>query len=169
MVYEYPNLQALMAAALVLKAKTVVELGTGTGCSADAFLAVLRVTDGHLYSIDLYPDSPEVKGTRERLKDETRFHFIHSDSREAGRNWSGGKIDILYVDSDHGYEHVVEELEVWGRFNPTAIFVHDILNEKNEKGPPYFACVEYAKRSGRGFFPMDHFPCGLGVFLEWFK
>jgi len=153
-----------MGAALALKAKIVVELGTGNGCSADAFLAVLRVTDGVLYSIDLYPDSSEVRGTLERLKTKPRFVFIHGDSVEAGRNWNRGSIDVLYVDSDHSYEHVLEELTVWGALNPKVIFVHDILNEKNERGPPYFACEEYARRTGKVFFPMDHFPCGLGVF-----
>lgn len=169
MVEPFPSVQALMSAALVLKAKTVVELGTGSGVSADAFLAVLEKTNGILYSIDLNSDAPEVKNTCERLKDNPKFRFIHSDSVEAGRKWRGEPIDILYLDSDHSYEHVLSELEVWGRFNPTIIFIHDILNEKNERGPPYFACEEYARRARRGFFPMDHFSCGLGVFCEWFK
>jgi len=169
MIQPNPNIQALMAATLVLKAKTVVELGTGDGVSTDAFLAALEVTDGVLYSIDLYPDSESVRKTIERLKSNPRFIFIHSDSCEAGKNWSSGKIDVLYVDSDHSYEHVLQELEVWGRLNPTAIFVHDLLDPNNQRAPPYFACEEYAKRTGRGFFAMEHFPCGLGVFLEWFK
>jgi len=174
MIHPYPNLQALMSAALVLKAKTVVELGTGNGCSADAFLAVMKVTDGILYSIDLHPESPEVKETLNRLKEEPRFVFIHSDSVEAGRNWNREfrsllkpyPIDILYVDSDHTFKHVLDELLVWGQLNPKVIFIHDILNERNEKWEPYFACEEYARRTGKMFFAMEHFPSGLGVFIN---
>lgn len=165
MIYPYPNVQALMSAALVLRAKTVVELGTGTGVSADAFLAVLRVTNGLLYSVELYPENEDVKKTLDRLKDEPRFIFISSDSVEAGRSWNRGPIDVLYVDSNHSYEHVLEELMVWGALNPKVIFVHDILNPDNERAPPYFACEEYAKRTGKVFVSMEHFPCGLGVFL----
>lgn len=163
-----------MAAALVLKAKTVVELGTGNGCSAEAFLAVLKVTDGVLYSVDLHPDSEEVKRTLERLKGEPRFIFIQGDSVEVGRKWNRSfeslnfvsPIDILYVDSNHTSKHVLDELTVWGLLNPKVIFVHDILNEKNERWDPYFACEEYARRTSKMFFAMEHFPCGLGVFVN---
>lgn len=143
-----------------------MELGTGSGISADAFLTGLRITNGVLYSIDLYPEREPVKSTIQRLKSNTHFIFIHSDSVEVSKAWKNKKIDILYVDSDHSYDHVLEELTQWGKFEPQVTLVHDILGPDDNKGAPYFACEKYAEKSGVTFYPMTGFPCGLGVIIH---
>jgi len=133
-----------------LKAKIIVELGTCLGFSTDAFLKGLRITDGILYSVDLHPESEETASTIARLKDEPRFKFIANDSIEVGKTWNRGGIDILLCDSDHAKLHVLAELEIWSRFNPKIIFVHDMW-EHGKEGPPYYACLEFAAKYGKPF------------------
>jgi len=146
---------------LAVKAKVVVELGTGVGYSTDAFLTALRLTDGILYSVDINLGEP-IKGTIERLKGETRVVFILGDSREVGKNWDKGNIDLLLCDSDHHPLHVLAELEIWGKFNPKLILIHDTLNSDGQWGHLYKIVKEYTESKGRIFYNLD-IPYGLGV------
>ena len=153
---------------MALKAKLVVELGTGTGNSSNAFLAGLKVTGGMLYSVDLYPQRPDVKPTIERLKGEKRVTFIKGDSVKVGKEWDKEGIDILLCDSNHGKRHVLKELEAWGKFNPKIIFIHDTLTPDKNYGSPYFAGKEYAEKHGKVFMHLDTCPegsPGLGVIV----
>jgi|GEM_PF-3294733 len=154
----------LITATSALKAKVVVELGTGGGYTANAFLSALNLTDGVLYSVDLNPDHEPVKSAIERLKNNKRFNLIPGDSVEAGQRWSRGNIDILLCDSDHSEQHVFDELVTWGRFNPKLIFIHDTLGVNDEKNPPYLACEKYANGSTRLFFNLN-FRHGLGIIV----
>jgi len=118
------------------------------------------LTDGILYSIDLYPDRDPVKSTIERLRGERRIVFIKGDSVEVGKGWDKGDIDVLLCDSNHSYRHVLNELITWGK----VIFVHDTLRPEGGTGPPYDASKEYAERNGRKFLNLD-FKHGLGLIV----
>lgn len=156
--------------ALALKAKTVVELGTGTGESAGAFLSALELTGGTLYSVDLYPERKDQAETLRKFKDNSRFVFIHSDSVEAGKKWDKGEIDVLYCDVHESRGHSLNELRVWGRFKPKVVFVHDIFSDVHGTDePPYYACEDYARETGKKFIPILTVPQGLGVFIEGLK
>ena len=151
---------------LVLKAKIVVELGTGSGWVGERVLEALEVTNGLYYTIDLHPNQEPVKSAVQKLlaKHPTRCIFIPGDSIEVGRAWDKGNIDVLICDSDHSYDRVFGELNTWAKFNPKVCFIHDTFDVNNQLGPPYHAAKDYAEKNGKLFFNYS-FPHGLGVIL----
>ena len=158
--YSYVTF-AFISTTLALKAKKVVELGTGQGYSGGCFATALRLTGGKLYSVDINAKND----VYEILKDyKDIIHYIVDDSIKAGEKWDKGDIDILYCDSDHSYNRVLGELETWGRFNPKVVFIHDTLSRAGEKVAPYHAGTDYAKKYGKTFFNFS-VPHGLGVII----
>jgi len=146
-----------------LNAKVVVELGTGHGGSCGAFVTALKETGGRLYSVDINWEQEVTKlCIQKHMSRGDPVTFIHGDSVEVGKKWSKGDIDILYCDSDHGYEHVLNELETWGRFNPKIILLHDMFYGKDIIGGPYRAAKEYAEKHGKLFVVLK-FEVGLGI------
>jgi len=120
------HLVAMYATVLIVKPKTIVELGTGLGKATEMFSDALRVLgQGTVYTIDKYPENPQVVEAKKRLRDRKNIVFITGDSVEVGESWKE-PVDILYVDSDHSYSHVLNELNVWGD-KSRIIFVHDIF------------------------------------------
>lgn len=166
----YQNVLIYLATTLIVNAKVIVELGTGAGNSTDAFLEGLKITGGILYSIDANPADVKVKTTIDRLKNHPQFRFLVSDSVKAAKGWQK-TVDILLCDSDHSYKHVLAELEAWGKYSK-IIYVHDIIKLetsyplKRKKAPPYEACTKYAEKTGRIFYPLTGFGCGLGIVIR---
>lgn len=42
-----------------------------------------------------------------------QVHWIRATSQEAGKQWKGPRIDLLFIDADHNYEAVREDWRVW--------------------------------------------------------
>lgn len=165
-----------------LNAKIVVELGTGTGVSCRGFISALKETDGILYSIDIalsksYPkhyvcmDEPTrnvVRKTVEKLsKLGNPVVFISEDSIQAGKDWNKGDIDILYCDSEHTYEHVLNELETWSKHNPRIVLIDDTLNVGEKAGwinKPYKAAQDFARKNRKKFVNLN-FLRGTGIII----
>lgn len=176
MVYELSQIDethfAYLIAVLSLNAKVVVELGTGMGWSTRYFLEALKITDGILYSVDLYPERDDVRPTIEAFKNESRIIFIKGDSVQVGQNWDR-PIDILLCDSDHSEQHVLNELVAWSKSNPKIIFIHDLVWEiRNSAGvlepklaPPYYACMKFAQSTNRKFIYVSKKAPGLGAII----
>ena len=149
---------------ILIKPKVVVELGTGLGLATEMFSnALMLLGSGVVYTIDKYPNNPQVIRAKERLKDRKNIIFITGDSVEVGKSWKG-TVDILYCDSDHSYNHVLNELRVWGP-KSKIIFVHDIFKfnpsnpeEHGKLYDPYFAMVDYCKESGRKYYIFGRYP-----------
>ena len=78
--FTYPYI--LYSSALAIKAKIMVELGTGTGMSTEALTEVAKITDGLLYSIDI----AKCEETRNRLQNK-HLVFLMGDSIEIGKQW----------------------------------------------------------------------------------
>jgi len=60
---------------------------------------------------------------------------------------------VLYADSDHGYDHVIDELRTWGWFEPKIIFVHDT---KGFDGEVIRAAQKYAQEQRKQCFNFDY-------------
>ena len=154
---------ALFISTLTVKAKTVVELGSGMGGSASVFSDACKITGGKVFSVDIAPKFSEQ--AKKKCEGRDNITFILGDSIEVGKGWVGGKIDVLLCDSDHAYEHVIGELNVWSKFNPEIILVHDTLSPKLEVCKTYKACKDWAIQNGWKFLNL-HEPCGLGILLR---
>lgn len=151
---------------LSLKARIIVELGTGLGASLRAFLKGIKETGGILYSVDMYPKADDVKPTIDEFGNNEQVIFISGNSVDVGRQWNKGSIDILLCDSAHSKEHVYMELEAWMKFRPKIVFIHDTRTPKLELGPPYYGSKEYAEKTNKLWVELvSDFP-GLAVITE---
>ncbi len=101
---------------------TGAEIGVYKGDNAEFILRVLEPT--MLYLIDpwnnfLDTDSNEVIGythyieTQERLKLYGNKRLIKNTSVEASKLFSNDELDFVYIDGNHHYEAVKEDLNLW--------------------------------------------------------
>jgi len=157
---ELTHLYILYAAALALKARTVVELGTGFGVATRVFSDACLLTGGTVYTID--KEDGQVPLAKSSLKNRKNVRFIKGDTVEAAGRWDKGGIDILYCDSDHSYQHVLGELRAWERHGPRVVFIHDTLTAGGEINEPYRAGLDYAGSRGKTFVNF-RVPLGLGM------
>ena len=98
--------------------KEILELGCGPGGSGEAFLKAIG-GGGHLWSIDIQP----CLAAHKRLKEfDSNWTFIQSDSLLV--EWDK-KVDLLYIDSDHSYSHVIYELDMFSPYTRYWILLHD--------------------------------------------
>lgn len=106
------------------KAKVAVELGVRSGESTSALLAGVEECDGKLYSIDIVP--PQVPHS---WHDIPRWRFRLGDDTDASvLNWCPVECDLLFIDTDHRYEHTLAELDLYGTKVKTGgvILLHDV-------------------------------------------
>ena len=98
----------LFGIALASKGKTYVELGVREGTTTLPILAAAKMNEGKLFSVDV--DS-SLFACPEEFKD--NWQFVKSDAIEFLDNWDVSmKIDFIYIDDWHSYEHVKKELEI---------------------------------------------------------
>ena len=55
---------------------------------------------------------------------------IHSTSEVAAKEWKGGVVDVIYIDANHSYESVVNDINYWKPYlSPGGIISgHDYNN-----------------------------------------
>lgn len=104
------------------KGLTGAEIGVYKGDNAEFILDILQPT--MLYLIDpwnnfLDTDSNEVIGythyieTQERLKLYGNKRLIKKTSEEANKLFNNEELDFVYIDADHHYEVVKNDLNIW--------------------------------------------------------
>jgi cephalosporin hydroxylase len=97
---------------------TVVELGTRTGVSTAAFLDGVERRGGRVVSIDiddvsrLYRGHPNWVCIQADSRDERLPDLVRKEADTADERF----IDVLFVDTEHTYEQVMDELDLWGPF-----------------------------------------------------
>lgn len=112
------------------KYKVVVELGAGQ--STYVFTAAVNKTKGRFISIDLDPKA-HLRGFGEGegvLEKERRYRFIRGDDLKIVKKWRR-KIDLLFIDTSHTYEHTIKELKKWEPFVKVGgkIVLHDTYHK----------------------------------------
>jgi hypothetical protein len=121
------HLETLFLESLTLQPRLIVELGVGRGGSTQVFAAVARLCGARLVSVDINDCS--------KALDWPEWHFVQADDLEfAGRfpAWCREhelepRIDVLFIDTSHLYEHTRAEIEVYFPYlAPHAkVFFHD--------------------------------------------
>ena len=88
----------------------IVNIGAGFGTSALAMLE--ERPKAFIFSIDKLPRPEERRHIEQAGFDGAQVLRILSDSARAGRQWPF-KIDLCFVDGDHGTEAVQKDMEHW--------------------------------------------------------
>ena len=97
----------------------VINIGAGVGTSGLTFMEARP--DLQLYSIDVN-DYPNPYGglvnERNAFKDagflgSPRHHQIHGDSKQVGKYWKGGAVDLVFVDGEHTEKQICGDIEGW--------------------------------------------------------
>ncbi len=125
----------LFSIALACKGKTYLELGVRSGSSSLPILIAAAKNGGKLHSVDInateFTCPPEL---------EEFWEFKQSDAVEFLESWNpSSKIDFIYIDDWHSYEHVKAELEIIDRLvGPSSIILlHDLMWGNHD---PFYHC-----------------------------
>lgn len=147
------------------RARKVIELGTGSGESAEAFLLALELTRGHLWTVDIRQRDEVIDRLRKRYG--KRFIFYKGDSLDFVKEWDKGKVDIIFIDTSHTYEQTLRELEVYTPLlkEDGTIYLHDVLAHITYSDPQYgvMKAIETYREQNPGWeFKVFYTPYGLG-------
>jgi predicted O-methyltransferase YrrM len=113
-------------AQLAYESESIIELGVRTGYSTTAFLhGLAHRGHGHLWSVDI---EPPLMAPNENLQ----WAFIQGDDcSPAVLDRLPTGVDLVFIDTDHAYDHTLAELEAYvprvragGR-----VLLHDTENE----------------------------------------
>lgn len=134
------ELQALLGLVRRMRASVIVEIGTHRGGTLACWTAVARPT-AHLVSIDMIcadtglgAREEDLARVRARLGPGQRLTAITGDSHAAAtlahlRDALGGAaIDVLWIDGDHSYEGISQDLEMYAPLVRAGgmIALHDV-------------------------------------------
>ena len=158
--------EAAVLARLAAGARRVVELGVYEGSSAVVLCRALG-PGSELHLVDPFVDErgsalragarATPAATRRAVgrahgAGGPRLHWHVARSQELGRSWSGGPVDLLFIDGEHSLEGCREDFEVWREHvtEAGAIAFHDArLGHGGGAGHPGpTAVVDRLVRSG---------------------
>jgi predicted O-methyltransferase YrrM len=119
--------EAAVLTRLATGARRVVELGVYEGSSA-LVLAHALSAEAELHLVDPFIDATgwalrpgsraNAAATRRAVRRATRrggpkVHWHLARSQDVGRTWSGGLIDLVFIDGDHSPDGCREDWELW--------------------------------------------------------
>lgn len=95
----------------ITKDSVVVEIGSYSGVSSELFALFCK----RLYCVDIWQGYAE---PAEKIFDELFIKYnnivkMKLTSRDAAKNFQNHSIDLLYIDSDHRYETIKEDVLLW--------------------------------------------------------
>ncbi len=101
----------------------IAELGTRTGESTSMLLAAASACGGHVHSVDIGPVRPS-----NWWEQTGRWDFLSADDMsDMAAQFIPDKLDVLFIDTSHTYEHTLAELRQYApRVRPGGtILMHD--------------------------------------------
>ena len=115
----YEHLPTLVDLVVEHDCQRVLELGVCSGQSTVAFLYALEQTGGSLVSVDL--DGPP------NIGEHPHWQFIRGDDTDPQVFAQCDLVDLLFIDTDHGYRHTLQELYLYSHLvrRPGLIVCHD--------------------------------------------
>lgn len=146
----------------------VVELGTRGGISTSALLAGVEVQGGKVFSIDIDPlcgetfdGHPQWEFLAMSSADDNAPQLVLSSHIEKnGFVDDIAFIDLLFIDTDHTYEQLKNELDIWEPFVKRGgmIVMHDVLTFPEMRKAAEEFCAEWKLK-----FEVRQGSNGLGV------
>jgi len=116
------ELQWLYNAAIGME--SVVEIGSFHGRST---YALLKACNGVVYSVDNDHDNSKAI-LRDNLKNFSNVVFHELDSVEASKEFEDDSIDMIFIDGDHSYSKVKQDIQAWFPKIRKVICGHDYNN-----------------------------------------
>jgi cephalosporin hydroxylase len=144
------HLELMFTEALLLRPKLIVELGVRGGASTFVFERVASLCGSTLVSVDIDDCSS--------ISSYPKWFFVQSDDVSFARSFPQfcsarhlePRIDLLFIDTSHYYEHTVQEIEAWFPLlsDRAKVIFHD--TNLNVIGPRHDGCYELSWDNQRG-------------------
>ena len=117
------------------KSPVIINIGAGIGVSTLAMLE--ERPEALIFSIDIEPRESEMENAQKAGLNTTRIIRILGRSQDVGRHWPY-RVDFIWVDGDHTYEGVREDIRVWaGYIGPGGVIAfHDYFDGEPPKHNP---------------------------------
>ena len=121
------HLETIFLECLNMQPRLIVELGVGDGESTFVLERVARLWKAKLISVDI-ADCKKVSSYRQRIfvqRDDIEFAHQFSDFCKV--NNMDHRIDILFIDTSHLYDHTFQEIRCWFPFlaSRSKVIFHD--------------------------------------------
>jgi len=104
---------------LAAHARAIVEIGSAEGTSALAMRESMP-PDGRLWCVDPYVSRIPGLSPRERVAHRVvrgsangTVTWLKARGADAGRSWTGPRVELLFVDGDHSFEGVSADWVAW--------------------------------------------------------
>jgi len=148
----------------------VVEIGNFQGASTELF----ALTCKHVYAVDPYTSGFSTAISEsdlimaeacfiERMKNYPNVTKLRKPSVEASKGFEDGSVDAVYIDGDHNYEAVIDDMNAWmPKLKPTGILSgHDINDDKVSSAVESIIGMRY-----KGFIDFS-WAARMEKILEW--
>lgn len=121
------HLVTLFTESLIMRPKLIVELGVENGRSTFVFERIARLCNSKLISVDIHDCSG--------ASSHEDWIFVQKDDIEFAKGFGGfcrklgiePRIDVLFIDTSHNFEHTLKEIEHWFPFmsERSKVIFHD--------------------------------------------
>jgi cephalosporin hydroxylase len=110
------HLVTIFAETLVVRPKLIVEFGVGDGESTFALERAARLSDAHLLDVDIDDCAAASAYPKRFFVQREDVAFAHEFPAWCAAHGLAPVIDVLFLDTDHLYQHTREELRAWVPF-----------------------------------------------------
>lgn len=117
--------RVLYALTCIFRPDSVIEVGTGEGCSASHFLSAMKATN---YGVVISIDTNANAGERVTIELAERWEMRIADGIEALADYKECEHDFILEDSVHTYDHTAKVLTAAKALNPALLICHDVLS-----------------------------------------